>query len=105
MGLLQKALETYDALEALAGVYEEGKEPLAPIGHIVREPQIEITIDADGNFVEAKKAEKNKKIIIPATEQSAGRTSGSAAHPLCEKLEYLLGDDEKKFSLYIDALK
>lgn len=35
MGLLQKALETYDAMEAWAGRYEEDKEPLAPIGHIV----------------------------------------------------------------------
>lgn len=34
MGIMQKALETYDAMQALAGIYEEGKEPLAPIGHI-----------------------------------------------------------------------
>ncbi len=105
MGLLQKTLETYDALEALAGVYEEGKEPLAPIGHIVTKAQIEITIDADGCFVEAKAAEKDKKIIIPVTEESAGRTSSPAAHPLCEQLGYLLGDDEKKLALYLDALR
>lgn len=105
MGLLQKALETYDALEALAGVYEEGKEPLAPIGHIVTKAQIEITLDADGHFVEAKAADRDQKIIIPVTEESAGRTSSPAAHPLCEQLGYLLGDDEKKLKLYLDALR
>lgn len=105
MGLLQKTLETYDAMEALAGIYEEGKEPLAPIGHIVTRAEIEITIDADGRFVEAKAADKDQKIIIPVTEESAGRTSSPAAHPLCEQLGYLLGDDAEKFALYTDALR
>lgn len=105
MGLLQKALETYDAMERLAGVYEEGKEPLAPIGHIVTKAQIEVTIDADGCFISAQAAEKDKKIIIPVTEESSGRTSSPAAHPLCEQLGYLLGQDEAKFSLYIQGLE
>ena len=26
MGLLQKALETYEAMEKIVGIYEEGKE-------------------------------------------------------------------------------
>ena len=105
MGLLQKALETYEAMEGLAGIYEEGKEePLAPIGHIVTKAQIEVTIDADGRFVGAKSADKDKKIIIPVTEESSGRTSSPAAHPLCEQLGYLLGDDEVKFDLYINNL-
>jgi len=105
MGLLQKALETYEAMEGLVGRYEEGKEePLAPIGHIVTRAQIEITIDADGRFISAKPADKEKKIIIPVTEESSGRTSSPAAHPLCEQLGYLLGDDEVKFDLYINNL-
>lgn len=105
MGLLQKALETYKAMEGLAGIYEEGKEePLAPIGHIVTKAQIEVTIDADGRFVGAKSADKDKKIIIPVTEESSGRTSSPAAHALCEQLGYLLGDDEVKFDLYINNL-
>lgn len=105
MGLLQKALETYEAMEALAGVYEEGKEePLAPIGHIVTKAQIEITIDAEGTFIGARPADKDKKIIIPVTEESSGRTSSPAAHPLCEQLGYLLGDDEIKYDLYINGL-
>lgn len=105
MGLLQKAIETYDAMEGLAGVYEVGKEPLAPIGHIVTKAQIEITIDAEGHFVEAKAAEKDLKIIIPVTEESAGRTSGLAPHALCEQLGYLLGLDRGKRALYTDQLE
>jgi len=105
MGLLQKALETYEAMEGLVGIYEEDKEePLAPIGHIVTRAQIEVTIDADGTFVGAKQADKDQKIIIPVTEESAGRTSSPAAHPLCEQMGYLLGDDEIKFDLYINNL-
>ncbi|MBQ3157253.1 MAG: type I-C CRISPR-associated protein Cas8c/Csd1 [Clostridia bacterium] len=105
MGLLQKALETYEAMEKIVGLYEEGKEePLAPIGHIVTKAQIEVTINADGAFKGAKLADKDKKIIIPVTEESAGRTSSPAAHPLCEQLGYLLGDDEVKFNLYISNL-
>ena len=105
MGLLQKAIETYDAMEGLVGKYEFGKEPLAPIGHIVTKAQIEITIDAEGHFVEAKAAEKDLKIIIPVTEESAGRTSGLAPHALCEQLGYLLGLDQVKRTLYIDQLE
>lgn len=105
MGLLQKALETYEAMEGLVGIYEDGKEePLAPIGHIVTKAQIEVTINAEGTFVGAKQADKDQKIIIPVTEESSGRTSSPAAHPLCEQLGYLLGDDEVKFDLYINNL-
>lgn len=105
MGLMQKALETYESMERLAGVYEEGKESLAPIGHIVTKAQIEITIDADGNFVEAKAADKDRKIIIPVTEESSGRTSSPAAHALCDQLGYVTGDDADKYELYTNALR
>ncbi|MBQ4156976.1 MAG: type I-C CRISPR-associated protein Cas8c/Csd1 [Clostridia bacterium] len=105
MGLLQKAMETYDAMEGLSGVYEAGKEPLAPIGHIVTKAQIEITIDKDGHFVEAKPAEKDLKIIIPVTEESSGRTSSPSPHPLCEQLGYLLGEDKEKFGMYLCQLE
>lgn len=105
MGLLQKALETYEAMESLAGEYEEGKEPLAPVCHIVTRAQIEITINAEGKFIAARPADKDQKIIIPVTEDSAGRTSKPAAHPLCEQIGYLMGRDESKQRLYADQLE
>lgn len=104
MGLLQRALDTYNAMERLAGVYEEGREPLAPVGHIVTKAQIEISIDADGRFLEARTV-KDQKIILPVTEESSGRTSSPAAHALCEQLGYLLGDDKEKLALYTGGLR
>lgn len=106
MGLLQKALETYQAMEGLAGIYEEGKEPLAPVGHIVTKASIEVTIDADGRFVSARMADKNRKIIIPATEKSGGRAGTVIApHPLCDKIDYLMGKDPEKRDAYLRQLE
>ena len=103
MGLMQKALETYDAMSAWAGVAVENRETLAPVGHITAKAKIEITLDADGRFVQARAVDE--KIIIPATEESAGRTSAPAAHPLCEQIGYLLPGNEEKFRLYTQQLE
>lgn len=105
MGLLQKTLETYDAMARLAGIYEEGKEPLAPVGHMVTKASIEVTIDAEGRFMSAHMADKDRKIIIPVTEESAGRTSRPAAHPLCDQLGYLFEADKQKHALYMQGLE
>ena len=87
MGLLQKAVETYDANAKLIGVYQAGRDPLAPIGHILTNAGIEITLNAQGVFLSARRVEKSEpKILIPVTEDSSGRTSGLAAHPLCDQL-------------------
>lgn len=88
MSLLQKAVETYDAHASLAGKVEsasyagaDGKavkacQPLAPIGHIITSADIEITLDGEGHFCQARAVDrKEPKIIIPVTEDSAGRTS------------------------------
>lgn len=106
MGLLQKAVETYDSMAHRAGiVYAEEKEPLAPVSHIMARAQIEITLDQDGRFVSARAMDKDApKIIIPVTEESAGRTSAPCAHPLCDQLGYVSPYDEKKHALYTDAL-
>ena len=103
MGLMQKALETYDAMSAWVGVAVENRETLAPVGHITAKAKIEITLDADGRFVQARAVDE--KIIIPATEESAGRTSAPAAHPLCEQIGYLLPGNEEKFRLYTQQLE
>ena len=107
MGLLQKACETYDAMAYRAGEMCEGeKEPLAPVGHIMARAQIEITLNQDGEFSTARAVEKDDpKIIIPATEESAGRTSAPCAHPLSDQLGYLAPTDPKKEGLYIRQLE
>ena len=108
MGLLQKAVETYDAMAGRVGiVYEKEKEPLAPISHMMARPQIKITLDQDGNFVTAQALDKDTpKIIIPATEESAGRTVKAAElpHPLCDYLRYLLPQNQVEYQHYISQL-
>lgn len=108
MGLLQKAVETYDAMVNRVGiVYEKEKEPLAPISHMMARPQIKITLDQDGNFVTAQALDKDTpKIIIPATEESAGRTVKAAElpHPLCDYLRYLLPQNQVEYQHYTSQL-
>ncbi|MCI8513385.1 MAG: type I-C CRISPR-associated protein Cas8c/Csd1 [Lachnospiraceae bacterium] len=105
MGLLQKACETYDAMEHLAGVEITDRETLAPVSHITTRAQIEITLDADGRFRSARTVDKKEpKILIPATESSAGRTQAPCAHPLCEQLGYLAPVHPEKYRLYVEQL-
>ena len=107
MGLMQRAYETYEALSAkYAGIYDQTqKEVFPPVSHTVAKADIEITLDLDGHFISARGTDKDEgKIIIPVTEESAGRTSTPAAHPLCEQLGYLCGTDDKKYNLYVNQL-
>lgn len=106
MGLLQRAVETYDANFGLIGVYRTGRDPLAPIGHVLTNANIEITLNAEGQFIAARKVEKNEpKILIPVTEESGGRTSGHAAHPLCEQLKYVACTNKEAHECFLAALK
>lgn len=104
MALLQRAMETYDT-HIRYTENRDGTAPMAPIGHIVTQAHLEITLDPDGGFVIAAAVDKTEpKIIIPVTEGSAGRTSAPCAHPLCEQLGYLLPQNEVKLKLYTDQL-
>lgn len=106
MGLLQKAVETYEVNKNIVGLYYEGHEPLAPVSHIVTKADIEIMLDSDGKFISARERTKDEpKIIIPATEESAGRTNKPCAHPLCDQLCYLGGYNAEKYDLYLKQLQ
>lgn len=107
MGLMQKAIETYDKMSHLVGKEIEGKETLAPVGHIITGAKILITIDSDGNFVSANAVDM--KIPIPVTEESSGRTSAPVAHCLCDQIGYVCFDgsspDNQKNALYVSQLE
>lgn len=106
MGLLQKAVETYDAHAHLAGVSRAESQPLAPVSHIITGANLEVTLNAQGELVSAVAVDKeNAKTIIPATEESAGRTSAPCAHPLCDQVGYLSGVDPRKWDLYLRRLE
>lgn len=115
MAWLKTLADTYDIYSDLAGVDKNGQAVLLPISHSTFNAQIEVTIDKDGNFVDAQKLEKGIGMVtvIPVTEDSAARSSGIAPHPLCDKLCYIAGDytdytgDDKikYYDAYMEQLK
>lgn len=121
MGLFQKAVETYNRMEGLAGAEsEERRAVLAPVGFITTGVKIAITLTENGEFVKAehiadtftdnkgKTQKREKKIIIPATEKSAGRTSSSAKftpHPLCDKLMFICPEYKESYAAYLSQLE
>jgi CRISPR-associated protein Csd1 len=60
-----------------------------PVGFEERGVHIMVQITSGGNFNGAQLLGKKEKIAIPVTEESASRTSGIAAHPLFDTLEYV----------------
>ncbi|MDE6220951.1 MAG: type I-C CRISPR-associated protein Cas8c/Csd1, partial [Lachnospiraceae bacterium] len=107
MAWLKTLADTYDVYSELAGVVKNDQAVLLPISHSTFNAQIEVTIDGNGNFVDAKKLEKGNDAvtIIPVTEDSAARGNGNLPHPLCDKLCYIAGDystytGDKKESYY-----
>lgn len=115
MAWIQKLYETYENCRNAIGKVEadESKVPLLPICHTTQKAHVEIVIDGKGNFKRAQVIPKaQSRTIIPATEDSAGRTSGPVAHPLCDKLQYVAkdytehgGGKDSQFPKYIMRLE
>ena len=82
--------------------FGENEPVMLPVAHSTANAQIEITIDLEGNFKGAKTVEKPDAVtVIPATEDSATRSSGICAMPFADKLIYIAGD----YSTYADGKK
>jgi len=93
MNWVQSLYETYENCQSMIGTGAETQIPLLPICHTTQKAQIEITLNAKGNFRRARLVSKDEsRTIISCTEKSAGRTSGEAPHPLCDKLQYVAAD-------------
>ena len=113
MTWIQQLYETYNNCQSVVGVEVENEVPLLPICHTTQKAQVEIVIDGSSNFKRARVIPKDEaRTIIPCTEESAGRTSGEAPHPLCDKLQYVAIDysrfvTDKKFysASYISNLE
>jgi CRISPR-associated protein Csd1 len=90
MAWIEKLYQTY---ENCAGKLEAVGSHLWPVSHVVKKAHVEVAIDAMGNFRRARQLDRlESPTLIPATEDSAGRTSGIAPHPLCEELGYCAAD-------------
>ena len=91
MGWIQKLYETY---EKCARMPQFAAKPLMPVFHTAQQSHIEIVLDGTGTFLRAQCIQK-EETVIPATEDSAGRTSGCQPHPLCDKILYCAADYPK----------
>ena len=91
MSWVEKLSKTY---ENNAGSVGSGDIPLLPVCHTTQNAQVNIVIDGDGSFLRASVIPKsNARTIIPATEESAGRSGKKPTNfPLCDKLQYVAGD-------------
>jgi len=108
MAWMQKLCETYDAC---SGNEPAGAGLLMPIAHTSQQAHIEVVLDSSGNFRRAAVIPKIET-VIPATEKSAGRTSGTVPHAICDKLQYCAGDyaefggkKEHCFDAYLQQLE
>jgi CRISPR-associated protein Csd1 len=92
MSWIEKLYETYEACAGNEAIPDA--EDLCPVGYSTQNAHIEVVIDGQGNYLRAALIEKenNPKTMIPVTEDSAGRTSGEAPHPLCDSVQYCAGD-------------
>lgn len=96
MGWMQKLYATYEECFAWVGEYPtDGKRPLLPICHITKDAHVEVVLDEEGNLLDVWPITNKTDVttIIPATEDSANRTSTMIApHPLVDDLRYVAGD-------------
>ena len=99
MSWVNELIELYEKNSDKIGVIEyRGDIPytLLPPFHTTVTAQITVTIDQDGNFINAERVDPaDKMTIIPVTEKSGSRTAGKEPHPLCDNLRYLAGDYTK----------
>ena len=92
MSWMDQLVQTYDENARFAG--RDGidgmKAMLPPVGHIIQNAQIELTLSADGELIRAEVIPKEcRATLIPCTPDSASRTSSPSPHPLHDNLSYI----------------
>lgn len=100
MSWLEKCYETYENCQQEIGIQKfqaEGDKrsyvPLLPVAHTTQLVNIEVELDQNGDFQDARLLTKDEQTtIIPCTEESSARTSGVVPHPLVDKLQYIAAD-------------
>ncbi|RXF00328.1 type I-C CRISPR-associated protein Cas8c/Csd1 [Pseudoalteromonas sp. PS5] len=90
MTWLTTLYKTYDELEKRNDTLPF-EQQVMPICHTLQNAHIHIVINNRGEFLRAEVLEK-AQIVLPATEQSAGRSSGLCAHALADKIQYVAKD-------------
>lgn len=94
MSWIEKLYKTYECCD---GAPQFEGEPLTPICHVVQQAHIEIVIDSEAKFLRARVLQRGEQATtIPATEDSASRSSNEAPHALCDKIHYCAKDYGKR---------
>lgn len=81
----------YDTYEQALLLDLPRDEQIMPVSHTLQNAHINVVIDGEGCFLRARVLKKTQ-VVLPATESSAGRSSGEAPHPLADKLQYVAKD-------------
>lgn len=110
MTWLTTLYKTYDELEKLNDTLPFEKQVM-PICHTLQNAHIHIILNKQGEFIRAEVLEK-AQVVLPCTEQSAGRSSGLCSHALADKIQYVAKDyidfggiKKSGFELYHAQLK
>lgn len=91
MTWFQQLYETYRNV-ADNPLFANEESMLVPIAHTSMNANIIVRINGKGNFLGAEFIGK-KSVVLPATEESAGRTGKKrVAHPLLDKIKYCAKD-------------
>jgi CRISPR-associated protein Csd1 len=88
MSWMAKLYQTY---EFGLGLDLPDEIKLMPVSHTMQNAHINIVIDGDGNFKRALILEKTR-VVLPATEQAAGRTCNEEPYSLADKIQYVACD-------------
>ncbi|MDU0355809.1 type I-C CRISPR-associated protein Cas8c/Csd1 [Paraglaciecola aquimarina] len=86
--------QLYETYEQAMNIESMGSNYPMPVSHTIQNAHVVISIDIEGNFKRAEVLNKTQ-IVLPATEKSAGRSSGEAPHALADKIQYVAGDYEE----------
>lgn len=93
MSWLSRLYQTYEAVSNNPDA--QLNHALMPFYHVKQNVQIIVTISDKGDFISARLTRdgngklKSQVTTIPATNDSATRTSSPVAHPLADKLQYV----------------
>ena len=76
MNWVGELCDLYDKNSDKAGIMDGVNPVLLPLYHTTVAAQIEVTVDENGNFLNAQRVpEEEKETIIPVTDKSSDRKS------------------------------
>lgn len=113
MALLNALFETYESAEKQGLVDKQVPHNvestiLAPLYHkskqVAEYEFINIKLNKNGELIDAEFLNENDTVIFPVTIDSISRSSNVSAHPLVDKISYVLNIDEKKHHDYLKTL-